>query len=134
MLFRHPHARLVRRTALALGVTAALAAAAVAAGPAFATNEYFECPSCGNKNAPNNYIRNVQGINHSGTGNCTTMWWKMPNGQFQNEGTVCTPWGGTSTVCNAPSYPEFYGHSQIQSYSEVAAFLRGRQDNFTYCG
>jgi hypothetical protein len=119
---------------LVLGASAALAAAAVTAGPAFGTNEYFECGSCGRVNAPENYIRNAQGINHSGTGACITIWWHMRNGQYQNEGSACAGGGGTATVCNAPYYPEFYGHGEVQSYGEAKAYIRGRQDNFTYCG
>lgn len=134
MLLSRTHSLLARRIVLILGASAALAGAAFAAGPAFATNEYFECGSCGKVNGAENWIRNAQGINHSGTGACVTMWWHMPGGGYQNEGSACAGGGATATVCNAPTYPEFWGHGEVQSYGEKAAYIRGRQDNYAWCG
>lgn len=122
--------RLPRRLLVSVGVVSVLAAACITARPALATNEYFECGSCEDVNAPENYIRNAQGINHSGGGNCTLLWrWNL-NGTYTQMAYVCSNGEGTSTACASS---EFWGHGEV-STNLGPSYLRGRQDNFKYCG
>lgn len=121
--------RFRRRLALVAVAAACLTAGAVAL-PAFATNEYFECGSCTSVNGIENYISNVQGINHSGVGSCSTVWWNKGGGNYESKAFACAEGGGTETAC---SYGEYYGHGNVKT-SGGNSSLRGRQDNFKSCG
>jgi hypothetical protein len=112
-------------------LVAALAVAATVAVPALATNEYFECSSCTSVNAypPNNWLSNVQGINHSGGGSCSTVWADKSGGGYESKAFECAEGGGTETAC---AYAEYWGHGNVKT-SAGNSFLRGRQDNFKSC-
>jgi hypothetical protein len=112
------------------GLVAACATAVIAVAPAFATNEYYECGSCAEVNGPENYIRNNQTINHSGGGICAAVWRKNAPGNYTLMADQCAGGGGTATACASS---EVYGHGEAESISGNG-WLRGRQDNFTYCG
>lgn len=120
-----------------LAVIAAIAAfcgASAVAMPAFATNEYFPSSGncyCENDNAPDNYIKNVYGINHSGHGNCTTEWQKNGNGTYSRVEESCVGSGETAYACIAG---EVYGHGQVNDEGAGYNELRGRQDNLANCG
>jgi hypothetical protein len=118
------------RLLLAVGAVSACAAAGTVAIPAFATNEYYECGSCAEVNGPENYVRNNQVINHSGGGICGAVWRKNSPGNYTLVARACEPGGATATACAGS---EVYGHGEAESESGNG-YLRGRQDNFTYCG
>ncbi len=119
-----------RHLLVAVGLVAACAVAGVAAGPANATNEYFECGAYKVINGPENWVSNTQGINHSGTGSCSVVWNNIGGGKYKEEAFECAEGGGTETAC---SFKEFKGHGEVET-SAGPSFLRGRQDNFTGCG
>lgn len=119
-----------RRLLIVVGMMAACAAACTAALPAFATNEYFECGSCAAVNGPENYVTNTQGINHSGGGICAAVWRNNGGGNYTLMADACEPGGGTATACAGT---QVSGHGEVESESGNG-YLRGRQDNFTYCG
>jgi hypothetical protein len=118
------------RLLLAGVAVSACATAAVVAIPAFATNEYYECGSCAEVNGPENYVKNNQVINHSGGGICGAVWRKNAPGNYTLMARACEPGGATATAC---ALSQVYGHGEAESESGNG-FLRGRQDNFTYCG
>jgi hypothetical protein len=117
---------------LMAGMSAAFATAAVIALPAFATNEYFPSSGychCYVDNAPENWIKNVWGINHAGYGNCTTSWQKTSEGYNRIE-EACVGGGETAGLCHAAG--QFYGHGEVKDETNNPE-LRGRQDNFANC-
>ena len=98
--------------------------------PAFATNEAYECGSCAEVNGPNNYITNNQVINHSGHGICGAIWRYNGGGSYTLLEAQCKSGGQTVTLCHGS---QIYGHGEAEA--QVGnGFLRGRQDNFNYCG
>jgi hypothetical protein len=120
-----------RTLLLGIGVTAALAAAGTVAIPAFATNEYYECGACEAVNGPENYVTNNQAINHSGHGICAIVWRNNGGGNYTLVAYECAGGGGTATACAGS---EVYGHGEAGTQEAGNWFLRGRQDNFSYCG
>ncbi|MGA2455736.1 MAG: hypothetical protein ABSG93_19715 [Solirubrobacteraceae bacterium] len=124
----------VRQLLLGVAVAAACATAGAVAAPALATNEYF--PSCypcisSSDNAPENWITNVQAINHSGGGICATVWKNNGGGNYQEMAYECGSGGETATACSYSA--EFVGHGYIKTETS-AGYLRGRQDNYKSCG
>lgn len=122
--------RRAQRMLLSVGLLAALGAGCTVAVPAFATNEYYECGSCAETNGPNNYITNNQVINHSGGGICGAIWRYNGGANYTLLQAECMGGGATVTLCHGS---ELYGHGEAESESGNG-FLRGRQDNFAYCG
>ncbi len=129
MRISKPGRRLLR-LALCATVLSALVAAGAVAVPAVATNEYYECGSCAEVNGVENYVKNNQVINHSGGGICGAVWRKNGPGNYTLMARGCEPGGTTATVCAGS---EVHGHGEAESESGNG-YLRGRQDNFTYCG
>jgi hypothetical protein len=120
----------VKRWLAIVGVLAACTAGVVAAVPAFATNEYFECNPCETDNGPNNYIKEVTGIDHSGQGACVTAWRKNSDGSYTRMDETCVGGGETGWACSSS---EVYGHGEVKG-GGPSDYLRGRQDNFPNCG
>lgn len=127
-LVRHP--RLGHRWLLAAAVAAAFATTCFVALPAVATNEYFECSSCTAVNGIENWVKNTQGINHSGRGACSVVWKNNGGGNYKEEAFECAEGGATVNAC---AFSEFIGHGEVIT-SGGNSFLRGRQDNFKECG
>ena len=119
-----------QRATLAVGLIAACVAAGLSAVPASATNEYYECGNCAEVNGIENYVRNNQVINHSGGGICGAVWRKNSPGNYTLMAKACEPGGNTATACASS---QVYGHGEAEAESGNG-YLRGRQDNFTYCG
>lgn len=120
----------LRRVLVVVGLLAALAATCTVAAPAFATNEYYECGSCEEINGPNNYITNNQVINHSGGGICGAIWRYNGGSNYTLLEDECQGGGATVTLCHGS---QIYGHGEAES-EFGSGYLRGRQDNFAYCG
>lgn len=121
----------IRHLLLAVGLIAACATAAGAAAvPAFATNEYYECGLCAEVNGKENWVKNNQTINHSGGGICAALWRNNGGGNYTLMADQCKPGEETATACTSG---EFKGHGEAES-EFGNGYLRGRQDNFTYCG
>jgi hypothetical protein len=114
---------------LCVGVIAAIGTASAVAGPAFATNEYYECGSCSEVNGKENYVKNNFTINHSGGGICAGLWRDNGGGSYTLMADECRGGGETAHDCIGS---QVYGHGEAESESGNG-YLRGRQDNFASC-
>jgi hypothetical protein len=114
---------------LCVGVIAALGTASAVAGPAFGTNEFYECGSCNEVNGKENFVKNNFTINHSGGGICAGLWRNNGGGNFTLLADECRGGGETAHDCVGS---EVTGHGEAEAESGNG-LLRGRQDNFSAC-
>jgi hypothetical protein len=120
--------RRVKGASLVMSLVIACAVA-YSAGPAFATDQSYECGSCNEVSGSNNYIRNVFGQNKSGGGNCTFMWKSNGGGNYSVYDESCQ--GGTAQSVICPG-AEIYGHGTTRN-SPVGGHLWGNESNYKEC-